>query len=137
MRSEDVIALQMNYDLATEGNEDWTAVKTINRQLTAPEWYEGKSRSWLQQCRRILRVACEIHEKCVGDNALEEMGLKDFFYEHCRLIACSSLPLTEKRELWQWMEQEKPASRKIRIAIRDRVEAHKHLEGAEASESGE
>lgn len=132
-----MIALQMNYDLATEGNEDWTAVKTINRQLTAPEWYEGKSRSWLQQCRRILRVACEIHEKCVGDNALEEMGLKDFFYEHCRLIACSSLPLTEKRELWQWMEQEKPASRKIRIAIRDRVEAHKHLEGAEASESGE
>ena len=136
-REFNAIALQMGYSLTTEGNEDWTAVKAINTQIVAPEWYEGKSRSWLQQCRRILRVACEIYEKCVGDNALEEMNLKNFFYEHCRLIACSSLPLAEKRELWQWMEQDKPASRKIRIAIRERTEAHQHLEGAGSDETVE
>ena len=131
------IALQMGYDVAKDGNEDWTASKAINSQLIAPEWYEGKSRAWLQQCRRILRVACEIKEKCIADNALDELDLKELSYEQCRLIANNSLPIAEKNELWEWMEAEQPTCRKLRIAIRDRVEAHKHLEGAEASESGD
>ena len=133
------IALQMGYDVAKDGNEDWTASKAINSQLIAPEWYEGKSRAWLQQCRRILRVACEIYEKCIADNALDELDLKELSYEQCRLIANNSLPIAEKNELWEWMEAEQPSCRKLRIAIRDRVEAHKHLEGAggeEAEESG-
>ena len=131
------IALQMGYDLTTEGNEDWTAVKTINTQLVAPDWYEGKSRAWLQQCRRILRVACEIHEKCIADNALDEIDLKELSYEQCRLVANNSLPIAEKRELWEWMKAEQPSCRKLRIAIRNKVDAQKHMEGAVRSESSE
>ena len=127
----------MGYDVAKDGNEDWTASKAINSQLIAPDWYEGKSRAWLQQCRRILRVACEIYEKCIADNALDELDLKELSYEQCRLIANNSLPIAEKRELWQWMEAEQPSCRKLRVAIRDKVDAHKHLEGAETEESGE
>ena len=136
-REFNAIALQMGYDLTTEGNEDWTAVKAINTQLVAPEWYEGKSRAWLQQCRRILRVACEIHEKCIADNALDELDFKGLSYEQCRLVSNNSLPISEKREMWEWIEREQVSCRKLRIAIRDRVEAHKHLEGAGSDEMEE
>ena len=49
----------------------------------------------------------------------------------------NSLPIAEKRELWEWMEAEQPNCRKLRIAIRERVEAHKHLEGAGSDEMEE
>jgi len=133
-REFNAIALQMGYDLTTEGNEDWTAVKAINTQLVAPEWYEGKSRAWLQQCRRILRVACEIHEKCIADNALDELDFKGLSYEQCRLVANNSLPIAEKRELWEWIENQHPSCRELRIDIRERVDKHKHLEGAGSDE---
>lgn len=131
-KSFNAIALEMGYDLTREGNEDWTAVKAINKQITSPDWYEGKSRGWLQQARRILRVVSEIHEKCIADNALEEFNLKSLSYEKCRLISCCDLPLIEKRELWGWMLDSKPSCRELRVELRERGKAHKHLEAGKS-----
>src|SRR5579883_3084518 len=121
------IAKLMGYDMTADGNEDWTSVKAINTQLTSPDWYEGKSRAWLQQARRIFRVACAIYIKCIADNALDELDIRSLSYEQCRLISNSSLPLEEKKQLWQWMESTRPTCREVRVQIRERVVAHKHL----------
>lgn len=139
-REFNAIAQEIGYDLSTEGNEDWTSVDLINKQISSWEGYEGKSTDWLQKCRRILRVACEIKEKSVGDNGLDEIDLKDFVYEHCRLIASCKLPLAEKKELWSWMESERLSSREIRKEISRRNQLHTHLNKAESDpkeESGE
>lgn len=127
-REFNAIALAIGYNLESEKNEDWTGIKLINEQLTLVEGYQGKSRSWLQQCRRILRIASEIYGKCVASNALDELDLRKFSYEHCRLISTSSIPFSDKKEVWEWMERESPGISAVRAKLAQKKDAYNYLE---------
>lgn len=127
------VAIAIGYDPTSEGNEDWTAIPLINNQIEALPGYKGKSADWLRKARRTLKVACEIQGKSVVDAGLEEISLRHLPFENCKAIANCSLPIAEKKELWDWLEKDSPKCKDIKRAIRERVQAHKYLKGSKDS----